>query len=91
MKIRILKRHFDAAVKQEWSSRSCLLSQAGADIDQSSFNSNWPSIGTQIAQRSSSADDLMQKFDKYFREPGDEKKKHMQKLRSLLPVTVELL
>ncbi len=82
MRIKILKKHFDKAVKRRWSGSTCLLAQASKEYEVESF--------FDITKRSLAAKEALLTFDKYFSRPGDEKKKALQKLRASLPIVVDL-
>lgn len=98
----ITKRDFDKAVKQKWSTESCILFQTAMRVfnlplhlnlkdENQKQNANLYSDGNTLLQFTcSSAQEAMEVFDRFFKLPGDEKRTELQALRASLPIKVKL-
>lgn len=91
MKIKILKKDFDNAVKQSWSSNTCILSQAairmGVMVDPCC---TWK-VAEAISEDSYDAKGLMDMFDQHFsQDPDHHCLFELQMLRQSLPMEIEL-
>lgn len=89
----LLKEHFDRAVRRGWRTDTCIIAQLAKD--------NGDIVGAGINRQirmdkksgvyvkpygSDKARDIMKTFDRWFGEPGDEKKPPLQELRRSLPI-----
>jgi hypothetical protein len=93
--MKITKRHFDRAVKQKWSTKTCLIAQAAAERgDLNATGEIMPtgkgSGGMYIEPYSSElGHELMRIFDRNFTIPGTEQEKiELQLLRAMLPLEI---
>lgn len=83
--MKLLKKDFDNAVKQDWSARKCLIAQCMIR-NNIEIKKNWSPL--YFAAYCDKANRAGQIFDRHFERRGDEKKPEMQELRALLPIEI---
>lgn len=85
--MKILKKHFDAAVRHRWSTKTCIMAQCAMDNGTTLSN---PEICGDYRDvfKSKIVQHIMSEFDDNFRRPGDESKAELQKLRNSLPIEI---
>lgn len=93
--MQITKADFDNAVKQEWNAGSCIASQAALRLGiaiRPRLSAYTPAATLLFNHLGPKSEDLKKRvvaiFDKHFRNPGDENKPELQKLRASLPITI---
>lgn len=94
MSKQILPCDFDEAVKQPWSTSTCIVAQAARRITGKSLHYqgnlsvaplDYTDGGTLKGFNGLEAQTV---FDKHFRDLGDEKKPELQALRASLPIAI---